>query len=446
MSAQPQPLEEDEDIRRALDWFHEVALDSQNLSARIRVAQEHYRAGSIPVDHRWPDTTRLLLNSDRIASYLAQADAILRDRRVYDAVLGSRILPFIKTIGSGVDYLRHMEGAADRVRGMLNSNNDHPDSALFELTTAVRYAREPLNTGFILESDRRMADLRVSEDGLEVHIECKRLRPSIYELRESGYVRALFESLEALVHERGLSVHIDVNFTTELAQVPNDYLVEHVQTAITSRLLLADGYPWSDGLGEGVVRPANVSAVRADTTDSSLLFGPKMARLLTGQIVSDGSYLMAASALPRREDPRYIDLVRYASALTWHCLAPASIEARARHVRSKLADISNQLTNAPMGIAHIGMDAERDPVTADLRRQRNLDTVLSFQPSSPLVEVELHYFLPRVSEVSSWMIDETVDTFSLWGSLLGDARILGLGEPELEDTRPAWHMPPPPLP
>ncbi len=107
-------------------------------------------------------------------------------------------------------------------------------------------------------------------------------------------------------------------------------------------------------------------------------------------------------------DPRFIDKIEYGTVIFWRCLAVASVKARARHVRTKLADIDRQVAHAPLDTAHIGIYVERDTRTADLRRGRNLATLASFQANSRLMKVDLHYFMPRTSESVSWMIDETV--------------------------------------
>ena len=116
-------------------------------------------------------------------------------------------------------------------------------------------------------------------------------------------------------------------------------------------------------------------------------------------------------------------------------------------IKSLLADIDRQLAHAPLGITHIGMEAERDAVTADLRRERNLQTVREFGFESRVVEVHLHYYLPRSSEAASWMIDETVDSqCAILSRILDDARLLASQPSDFDSEDSAWHLPPPPVP
>jgi hypothetical protein len=316
----------------------------------------------------------LLLKSDLIASYLAQADAFLHDPASYDLTLAAHIVPFLKHIGAGVGLLRRMPGAEDRARRLPTPKQQHPDGVLFELSAAIRYAREDFEVEFVPESSTRSADFRVGPAGStkDLHVECKRLRASEYELREQD-------------------------------------------------------------------------AVRADTrANGPLIVGPKMWRLLTGELLPSGPYHIMLRGQSDEQDARYIDQVDYASVLSWHCLAPRSIDARGPHIFSLLADIDRQLATAPMGTAHIGMYAERDTISADRRRQLNREAVGRFQANSKLIDIYLHYYLPRVSEAHSWTIDETAEMGSrLDEPLLEDPRIFMLAELQPDATKAAWDLPPP---
>ena len=133
--------------------------------------------------------------------------------------------------------------------------------------------------------------------------------------------------------------------------------------------------------------------------------------------------------------------------LSWQCLGVASVEARARHVTSLLADIDRQVANAPIAMAHIGMYAERDSAAADKRRERNQAAVKRFKAGSRLVQINLYYYLPRIAEANAWTVDETVDWFGGMPSpVLDDPRLLALFESDIESDVPAWHLPPPAVP
>lgn len=420
------PIEFDPDVARALHWFESVGGPS--LRTRIANAKEYYRQKAVPssVEALWPDPMETVSTHDKSASLLAQVDALLRDRHSYDPRLAARIIPFVKIVGMQLPDFQNVSGVTDRVEKLVAATDDHPDGTLFELATAARYAREGYEVEFIPETTSRTADFRFSFDGVDVNVECKRLQRSRYESLELAKSRVLFAPMREVVCERQLSIHVDVTFTEELSRVPNDYLLTWIHRFLNARLWSPHGYEWSDEFGRGTIRKTNTRAVEQDTRDSSLFVGPKMVRLLTGKVVSEGSYQLAISGQQHPDDGRFIDQLRYGSVFTWQCVATKSIDARARYIKSLLADIDRQVANSNIAIAHLGMEAERDSISADLRRDRNRRTVLEFRSTSRLAEIELHYFLPWVAEQASWVIDETVDMHSTFSFTLLDQGYLAV--------------------
>jgi len=123
---------DDQDLGAALGWFHQIDSTRGGLAKRIISAQEFFRAHAAEGELQWPEPTDLLMKTDLIASYLAQADAFLHEPRSYDLTLAAHIVPFIKHIGMGLGALRRMPGVVDRVRRLLNPKQEHPDGALYE--------------------------------------------------------------------------------------------------------------------------------------------------------------------------------------------------------------------------------------------------------------------------------------------------------------------------
>lgn len=407
-------VENDPEIAAALAWLAACSGDAQAFFARLVDAQQRYReitsdAAAYGGDPSWTD-----LGPDIVAAYLAQGKSLLDDRRSYDFALVSHVAPWLKQLGANLRALAKVEGASDRALRMLRTSQVPPDSALFELVMASNYAAEGFDVEFIEEGSRKTPDLRLSggELGRELFVELKRLQRGDYELEELRRHVEIFRQLELLLHEQRLSVDVDVTYNRELVDVPIDYLRQHVARAMASPIVLPDGYPWCDEFGSGHIRDANVAAVHRDTRESYLYFGTKMARLLSGRVVSENSYHLAARTSPSPKDPRYVDRMEYGSVVTWKCIAPASIDRKAKYVRSKLAEADKQIADYGRGIIHIAMDATLHSEASDLRQRRNQGTVGTFQMNSQAVIVYLHYFVPRVSETHSWLIDETVDVFS----------------------------------
>ncbi|MGE4449104.1 MAG: hypothetical protein AB7E15_12500 [Azospira sp.] len=407
-------VEEDPEIAAALTWLAASSGDAPAFFSRLIAAQQRYREVTADVATRGKDLLWSDLGPDIVAAYFAQGKSLLDDRRSYDFALVSHVVPWLKQLGANLPALEQVDGARDRALHMLHRSAVLPDTTLFELVMASNYAAEGFDVAFIKEGQRKTPDLRLSGGGLgsELFVELKRLQRGSYEIEERCRHVEIFRMLEPFLHEQALSVDVDVTYEKELSDVPVDYLLQQVKRARASPILLSSGYPWRDDFGCGLIRDANVEAVRRDTHKSYLYFGTKMARLLSGRVVSENNYHLSAKVSANPEDPRYIDRMKFGSVVTWQCTAPKAIERKAKYVRSKLAEADRQIAGHGPGIIHIAMDAELHSEASDLRRQRNKDTLGTFQMTSQAAVVYLHYLVPRVSEDHSWLTDETVDVFS----------------------------------
>lgn len=407
-------VEKDSNIASALAWLATSSGDAAGFFARLSAAQQRYCDVTADVATRGKDPSWSELGTDLVAAYLAQGKSLLDNRRSYDFALVSHVAPWLKQLGVNLPVLAQVQGAPDRAQRMLRNSQVLPDTALFELVMASNYAAEGFDVAFIEEGPKKTPDLRLSrsESGSELFVELKRLQRGAYEIEERCRHAEIFGQLEPLLHARGLSVDVDVTYIRELADVPVDYLLQRVKRATASPIILSGGYPWKDEFGSGLIRDANVAAVRRDTRESYLYFGTKMARLLSGRVVSESNYHLAAQASANPEDPRYVDRMKFGSVVTWQCIAPEAVERKAKYVRSKLAEADKQIAGHGRGIIHIAMDAELHSEASDLRRQRNQQTLGTFKMSSQAAIVYLHYLVPRVSEDHSWLTDETVEVFS----------------------------------
>lgn len=407
-------VDNDPEIANALVWLATSSGDAPAFFARLNAAQKRYCVVTADFSARVKDLSWPELGPDIVAAYLAQGLSLLNDRRSYDFTLVSYVAPWLKQLGTNLAALKQVKGASDRAMRLLRQRQVLPDTALFELVMASNYAAEGFDVAFIEEGPGKTPDLRLSssESDSDLFVELKCLQRGEYEIEERRRHLDIFRQLEPLLHEQGLSVDVNVTYVKELADVPVDYLFQKVNCALASRILLSGGYPWRDEFGSGLIRGANVTAVHRDTRESYLYFGTKMARLLSGRVVSENNYHLAARASANTEDPRYVDQMEFGSVVTWQCIAPKAIERKAKYVRSKLAEADRQIADHGQGIIHIAMEAELHSEASDLRRQRNRDTLGTFQMKSQTTNVYLHYLVPRVCEDHSWLMDETVDLFS----------------------------------
>lgn len=437
----PVPIEDDDDVRSALDWFHAVA--GPGLELRIRAAQAHFRqATSNPSDRvDWAGLPPWLLPTDPIAAILGQAHALIEDRRLYDYRVGGSVIPFVKAVGLLLPALKAVNGVEARVRRMLAATNDHPIGGLFELAVAGRYAAEGLGpVSFIPETSSPTPDLSVALPGVTVYIECKCLRPSAFDREEEDAAATLFSRMTAQVHDLRLSVHMDASFKVPVTDVPAGYLAGHLDGYIAGHGGTDAILEWDDAYATGFVRPAHLASIQADSArEGALMLGTKMVRLLTGEQPPEHGYCFSLGCTPHDEDNRYVDAIRYGSVLTWRSESGAAAQANALHFTHTLAKVDRQLKAFGPGIAHIAVDVPRSTAAAELKMARNNAAIDAFAWTARMAELHVHYLQDRASEYTSWMIDEsTIYRRTVPESLLDDPRIFGGDD---IGTEPGWRIP-----
>jgi hypothetical protein len=440
----PEPaagVELDPEVSAGLDWLASASGDTTRFWERIDAAKLSYLRFTEAPQNFGRDPDLFDLGDDVVASVLAQAKSLLDSRRTYDVALASHCIPWVKQIAVNSGRLASIPGAPERARRMLANCTTAPDGPLFELVMAGNYASDGLDVEFVAEAPglSKTPDLHLFVPGLvePVAIELKRLRQGQYELEEHDLHQKIFKRASDVIFKRGLSLHIDVNYIKEIKEVSENYLEERLSRFLNSQLIVLGPYPWHDEFGSGEIRHANFAAVREDVRKSSLLVGTRMARLLSGGEVRVNRYNLAISGVPDKRDPRFVDEVHYASVVTWQCTAAKAIDKKARHVKSKLAEAERQIRSANIGIIHLAMDAEVGCESSDLRRERNKQVVQEFLSEAHIVALYVHYLVPRVSEASSWLVDETVDIF---GAGLGSvpSTMVFPEASKVDNGLPAW--------
>lgn len=438
----PRGIEDDADVRAALCWLAEVSGNAAGFGRRLRAAQEAYVDYTGASGNFGRDPALSVLGADVVASFLAQAQSLLDRRRSFDQALASRCVPWIKQIGANVDALSNVPGAEQRARRMLEDAASEPDGSMLELVMAGNYAALGEDVVFIPEQpgQAKTPDIHLVVEGRSecVAIEFKRLRAGKYEADERELQRRIFRRAAEIIDRRKLSLCIDVNYSVEVKEVPETYIADWLVRFLSSPLFTPERYPWRDEFGSGEIRQANVQAVLEDIADSSLYFGTKLARLLSGKPVRDNGYHLAAGVLPDDRDPRFFQDFHYGSVVTWQCTAPEAIERKARHVKTKLAEAGRQVATEKVGVIHLAMDVELGCESSDLRRQRNKEVITKFGAESMLAALYVHYLVPRISESHSWLVDETCDKFG--HDSAPPTMMIFPGSEALDNGLPAWQQ------
>lgn len=426
------PVDNDADIERTISWLYSCAESESELKARVDFAAEYYFKKSHSDGCIWPTANQLIYNDDLIAFYIMQGEALLGDRRYFDLELGTEVIAYFKRIGLVVNEIKKRNNIKERIQRLLNPKIT-PKNYLFELAVMAKYIDEGYDIDFIKESNVRTADLNISYHEMNINVECKLFSQSEYEKKEYNSTETLFNNVRDLIISSKLNLHIHFDSTSELMNVPKDYIYEHVYNFINSRISI-----WNDEFGNGEIKIIKLDDVIKELDDSSLLYGPKLNRLLTG-IKNDYHTLIIGK--PDERSNRFIEEIYYASSFTWTSKASIAIDKKARHIRSKLKNIDEQLALSSLAIAHIGLTCPLDFDAADLKQKNNIINIKNFNFDSKIISIYLHYIMPRVSESKAWLIDETVDDFHRLDpsfSLLMEPLLFPCNDKSIDPSIPAW--------
>ncbi|MGB8289463.1 hypothetical protein [Rhizobium ruizarguesonis] len=349
--------------------------------------------------------------SDTAAWYILQAQTYATDRAFWTPEGVMRVAPFLTRIGKELPLLLSVKGAEERASRLMLTDRRQPDSGIYELLVAMAYRRGGWDrVEFVPETPGRgrTPDLNVYRPRSRWAVECKRLAPSPYAAREKLQGIKLAEAVHALSLEKGESVVVEVRYKIELADVPDDYLVPHVRSAIERRSLT----PWDDEIASGRVRPVNWELTRKILRADYVYFGSsRMVELLAGYYAHDADHSMAAKWRPWPDRPEYADAVYHASVVTWRSLSKAAVRQKARHFRKILADAEGQLPPDRPGVIHIGIESNAGSQVDYLRHLSNILEARLFEPrNSRLRWVYGNYFVPEATtqKDESWAITETM--------------------------------------
>jgi len=160
---------------------------------------------------------------DRIGWYLFLTEMFLYAPISYEGAQGSRVVPILKRLGLDLDILKSIKGIEERIEKLLFSDKDSPDSIIFELATALLWARNGWDVAFIEEAPpESRPDFKAVKEGVEWQIECKRLsQNSEYAKTEREHWLAMWSPFADLLIKKNLQLVLDIRFHVELQDLPN---------------------------------------------------------------------------------------------------------------------------------------------------------------------------------------------------------------------------------
>jgi len=403
----------DDELMLAAAWLKSF-VPCRDIERRIDAAKAYLAAAQERT--REGVQTRLFDPADTVAWYILQAETFATDRVYWSPEGVMRAVPFLTRLGKELPLLLSVKGVEERAARMMLAERRQPDSCIYELLVALAYRRHGwVRVEFVPETPGRgrTPDLHVFRSRSRWAVECKRLPPSPYSAREKVRGTKLAEPVHALSLEMNESIVVEVKYKIELTDVPDEYLIEHVRSAIEQRSLSR----WDDEIAAGRVRPVDWPLTRKVLAKDDVYFGgSRMIELLVGYYVHEADHSMAAKWRPSRLRPAYAEAVYQASVVSWRSLSDAAVLQKARHFRRTLANAEGQLPSDRPGVIHIGVESYAGAYVDFARHISNTFEASSFAPrQSRLRWVYGNYFVPEATtrKDETWAITETMVPYKI---------------------------------
>ncbi len=407
-------------VRRGYEWFLNL-MDKKDWNQRKRNIQSYL----LQITRLHPshiglqDFKSLSISDDRFGWYMYLAETWLFQRESYEPIQGARVVPIFAQIGADLKLMARIGGVREKCLKIINPERRNPDAGLFEILTALMYARNGWQTvEFIPRSLKaKRPDIRVKTGKAEWFVECKRLvGSSEYSTQERRKWLRMWQPFAKSLWEQRLPLVIEICFHVELDTLSDDFVLKGLSDKlklVVPPCAIIENREWTVQ-----VRPVDMDKIRECLSRSPVKqLSNQLHELIIGRRVRRGGTTCVyygqggTLGLPTGTN-RVVSSVAFAAGAIWDCDAPRSIEIKARDIRSQLANAVEQLPAGSPSVVHIGLETLDGWLVEQERYARICRTVGNFDARSKQLNwIYCHLFQPYAPPEQDWEFDETVYFF-----------------------------------
>lgn len=414
------PLDQDSDVLKSWLWFlsliskEDWRIRKSAIEARITIEERT----SAPFSESLDKGTLIAIKDDQIGWYLYLAELYLKEPHKYEFFQGARIIPVFKRLGQDFDLLMQIGGVTKKIRNLIKTRKSEADALLFEVLTALMWARNGWDVRFLEESKtgKKNPDLYVKKGGREFYVECKRqTKTSDYAYRETKKRQVMISHLNKELLA-GCFL-LDITFHVELESLPDTYL----------RDLLVDKLPTIKSPHKIVEKDVveidisfvDVMSINKYLKDHWVKYQSPQLNLLIGRKAPDnlaftsGLYANFFKVGEGNVNNQYVDEIGLAYGVFCKCDASEAINAKARDIKKQLFSALEQFQPGQNVVIHIGMETFDGPEVEKKRLFKITETVDNLGiKGKNLKWAYCHFFQSYSTPIETWAFDETVTTIS----------------------------------
>lgn len=439
-----------DDAKAALGWFIETIGPEEWTVRRGKVVryfndlvQQQYSGRGIEGISPEKPFRPLALYDDWMAWYMYLVES-LRDRPTCDEPMQSaRIHPFFSAIGRNINSLKSAYGIENRIQSLLCDKQNQPDSTLYELVVASAYFKNGWIVEFVDErAPEKNADLIARKNNQEVYVECKRFAKTTgYSESERQKWLLMWRPLSDILQSTHRSTHVEVIFKKPLDSLPINYLARLFVENYTPETVANE----KDFETEDIIftaRHIDMQAVNRHFEDYHVRdASPQLISLLAGNYDPFGNYTYsiaptAVSALGPDDGLHacnvFVDGIRLAFSAKWACIAPESIDAKAKDVTKTLSKAVRQLPASGISCIHIGYETLDGPIVEFARHNKITEIVNNFNFGDKNIHSIFFNAFQPLTKIDGFECAETTAYYSINGQdsheILNDMLLLGSSE------------------
>jgi Holliday junction resolvase len=444
------PKFEDEDVIRSWKWFMSFISeqDWQRRKAQIerKIAVEF--RDTQPFSEPLTEGMLVVIKDDVIGWYLYLIDMLINEPHKYEFFQGARAVPIFKRLGVNLDLLQDIGGIEKKVKELIKKRKSEADALLFEILTALLWARNGYQVAFLAEKEQgKTPDIIAKKDGKTWSIECKRQsKTSDYTYRETAKRQKMVSYINRTLLER--NILLNIVFHAELHTLPDTFLKDQVGQKLKLSLR---GKIVSNEQVDIDMTFVDIPSIKRYLENNSVKHNSPMLNALVGRKPVDnkaftcGIYANFFRVGEGEVNNLFVSDIINAYGVYWSCDANEAIWAKARDIKNQIYSAMQQFDSESTAVIHIGMETFDGPKVEMTRFEKIKGTITKIPPQDTKLRwVFCNFFQSYSLPDQCWVFDETASTMSPYISPKSPLEKRLMIVPEDEDTLdniPHWDRP-----
>lgn len=393
-------------------------------------------------------TASVRVQEDEIAWYLFLCEQALDDPLCMDVNQVARAAPFLAGIGDKWCYANNVVGLDKKIDEVLRKYKKEPDGALFEILVALAYAEAGWDVELLDEQPQaKTPDMRVTKDGLELFIECKRLSRRVgYAEKERNDFLKLWDAAKNVLMQKRQWLWFKGDFHVDVASLPEAFLADIFASALpinAGESLIYDGPEatiWARLIDQHAVQE-HLAEYRVKTNSPMLnkLLGGDWAPLNSSTTIIKIAKISHVVGCEASVLGGYVDEIDWACGFTRDFDSEVSLDKKAKDITKHLSEAIKQVPSDKPSVIHIAAETLEGKQVERIRTSKVMAKIPDFIVDKPVLGVRFHRFQANQTINDLWEFDETVERFERDGLPLDDLIPLNVVVPKSTEMRSGSH-------